>query len=166
MESKQQLMHSLRTAYSITLPLLEDLQDAPMTPPTAHGGNHPTWLAGHLAHSVGLLVWEIMQGKPNPLADWNERFQGGSQPQSDGAVYPAYEEILSQFKSLHEEAFALLETLTEEQLDQPSKNPPPNFEEVFGTWRQCFGAMALHLTNHRGQAAVCRTALGREPLLV
>lgn len=166
MESKQQLQHSLHTAYSITLPLLADLQDAPMAFPTEHGGNHPTWLAGHLTHSVGLLLWEIMQGKPNPLAQWDELFQGGSQPQSDETIYPAYEEILAKFKSMHEEAFTLLESLSEDDLNQPSQNPPPGFEEVFGTWRQCFSALSLHLTNHRGQAAVCRTSLGRKPLLV
>lgn len=166
MESKQQLLHSLQTAYSITLPLLEDLRDAPMTPPTAYGGNHPTWLAGHLSHSVGNLLWEVMQGNPNPLAQWSELFQGGSQPQADEAVYPDYEELLDNFKTIHEEAFALLESTSEEALDQPSKNPPPGFEHVFATWRDCFSVVALHLTNHRGQVAVCRTALGRKPLLV
>ncbi len=165
MQSKELLKIGIDTAIGITVPLLEDLKDAPLAFPSANGGNHAMWIAGHLAYSTGQLMWEMMLGKENPLAEWKDQFAAGTQPTDDASRYPSYEEVLRRFRGVHAEALALLDATSEAELDQPSKNVPEEFGPFFGTRRQCFLALTLHLAMHRGQAAVCRRMLGRKPIL-
>ena len=165
MQSKELLKIAINTAYGITLPLLEDMADTPMTFPTANGGNHPTWIVGHLAYSTGGVIWGVMQGKENPLAEWKDLFAGGTEPQGDAEKYPPYDQLLAKFQEMHNETLELLESMSEEDLDQPSKQCPEGREGFFGTYRQCFLAMAIHLSNHRGQISDCRRSLERKPLL-
>jgi hypothetical protein len=155
----------LELSAGITLPLFEDVKDAPLTQPTAGGGNHPLWLLGHLTHGEGFLFWDCMRGEANPVAEWGECFSGGTTPVADAGKYPAYNEILAKFHELRGQTLALLDSLNEGDLDRASVNCPAERAGFFGTWRQCFLAASLHMMNHRGQVAVCRRAVGRKPLL-
>ena len=165
MQSKETLRHAIESSVQMTLPLLEDLRDAPLAFPTAHGGNHAMWIAGHMAHSAGHLLWQMMRGEANPLSEWNELFGGRTQPHDDAEKYPAYDDVLAKFQQIHDDVLTLLESMSEDQLDQTSHSAPEGFEAFFGTYRRCFLTLSLHLANHRGQLAVCRTALGRTPLM-
>ena len=165
MQSKELLQTGIQTAYEITLPLLEDMKDAPLTFPTPNGGNHPTWVAGHLAFGIGQVIWETMLGKPNPLADWSESFAGSTEPHGDAHRYPPYEEVLTKLRSIHQQSLGILSEMSEADLDQPSKQCPEELQSFFGTCRQCFLAMVIHFANHRGQVADARRVLGRTPIL-
>jgi uncharacterized damage-inducible protein DinB len=67
----------------------------------------------------------------------------------------------------------LLESLSEEDLDKPTKAPPKGREREFATYGQSFLVLALHQTMHRGNVTDARRAAGRstatrvanEPLL-
>lgn len=165
MQSKDLLISALQVSHALTVPLLEDLKDAAMQPPTPNGGNHPTWVAGHLAYGEGNLFWHMMRGEPNPLAEHAEILDGGSQPSDDPSVYPPIEELIAKYCELREQTMALLESLSEEDLDQSSVNCPEEYRGFFGTWRQCFLSAALHGMMHRGQLADSRKALGRDPIM-
>lgn len=165
MDSRELLRISLQMSGDLLLPLLQDMQDAPMTPPTPNGGNHPTWIAGHMAFAEGNLFLHTMRGEPNPLDEWKSILDGGTQPSDDPSIYPSMDESISRFQELREQTMALLGSLSEEDLDQPSVNCPEERKAFFGTWRQCFLAAVLHGMMHRGQVADCRRALGREPLM-
>lgn len=163
MQSRELLLTANQHAYTLTMPLMEDLRTAPLVPP-APGGNHAHWVVGHLLFSEGRFQ-QIMRGGENPFEDMQSCFGGQSTPISDGSGYQPYDDLLIRLQSQHQTVIALLETLTEEELDQPSQGCPPGFEPFFGTWRHVLLMRSMHWMIHRGQLADCRRAAGRAPLL-
>ena len=150
-------------AHQFTAMALEDMQDAPMTRPTDRGGNHPLWIAGHLAFGEG-LVQQVVRGVPNPVEHWAPLFKFGTQPTDDPSHYPAFGEVMAEFHELYEANMRLLDELGEEGLDRPIENPPPGFEDFFKTPAHVLFINALHTMNHRGQVADARRAAGRSPM--
>jgi hypothetical protein len=166
MQSRQLLQMALQLSERASLMLLEDMKDAPLAFPTSKGGNHPLWIVGHLTYSEGMLCWQFARGEKNPVAEWKELFDAGTQPLADAAKYPPYEAVIQKFKEIRKQTMAYLETLTEEDLDKPAKGVPKPFETFFSTVRQCFLMAAMHPMNHRGQVADARRAAGRKPLFM
>lgn len=163
MESKEVLKMILR-ADQMVMPLLLDMQDAPLTFPTSNGGCHPLWVLGHMTYGEGNLFWHLMRGEPNPVAEWEELFDMGTEPVGDAEKYPPFDEVLQKHYEIHGEVEQLLESLSEEELDQPSKNVPPEWAKNFGTWRQCFLMGGMHWLSHRGQVCDARRAAGKSPM--
>ena len=153
----------LEWSASATLALVDDMQDAPRPFPTPKGGNHPLWVVGHLAHSEGEVL-RIMLGRPNPLADWKEQFGAGSQPKADAKVYPSLFEVRKAFTDARAGTLDILSSLTDADLDKPSKECPPELTEFVGTYGQCLLLLVIHPMHHRGQVADARRAAGRKPL--
>jgi hypothetical protein len=166
MQSKEILLLANRGCAAMALPLLEDLATAPLISPAPATGNHAHWILGHLLLSEHGFR-HAMTGVPNPRESWKPMFGGGSTPDPQGAGYPPYSEMLAELKSQQEAMLGYLESLSEADLDQPSKVAPrPGFEAFFGTCRSLFLTRALHWMNHRGQLANCRGAAGRPPLMM
>lgn len=163
MHSKDLLLTANQHAHTLTMPLMEDLRTAPLIPP-APGGNHAHWVVGHLLFSEGRFQ-QIMNGGDNQFENLQSCFGGQSIPRSDGSSYQPYGDLLSALQLQHQAAMAVLETLTENDLDQPCQSCPSGFEPFFGTWRHVFLMRSMHWMIHRGQLADCRRAAGREPLL-
>ena len=161
MQSKEMLKTTLETCHGMVIRLIEDMKDAPLTFPTPNGGCHPLWIVGHLAFSEGQLIRDWMLGESNPLAEWQEMFGIGTVPTAAAANYPPYAELMAKFQQAHEDTLALLDSMSEEDLDTPTKNAPPDYEKYFPTYRQTFLMTALHRMMHRGQAADARRAAGR-----
>ena len=157
---------AIRTALNFSddnLAALEDMADAPLTRPSADGGNHPMWIAGHLAFTEGRLH-QILNGGENPLADWRPLFDWGSAPTDDAADYPPYAEVLDAFRDLRAKTYALLDGLDDTALDGPTKNPPPGMNGPFGTVGPVLLLVAGHQAMHCGQATVARRAAGKAPM--
>ena len=164
MDSKENILFTNCACAMLVFPLLEDLQSAPLVSPVSGGGNHAHWILGHLVVSEGQFR-VTMEGGENPNESLKSFFSGGSQPSPDASGYPAYGDLLQQFKSMHEANLAWMQSLSESDLDQPSKMVRPGFEAFFGTWRQVLSMRPLHWMNHRGQLADCRRAAGRAPIM-
>ncbi len=156
---------ALTNTRAITMPLIDDMRDAPLTFPTQNGGNHPLWVMGHLAYAEGRLVQNIMQGKENPLEEWKPIFGPGSEPHQDASAYPDMDTVLAQFEKLRGQTLALLDELTDEDLDRKSAACPEGREAFFGTWGVCLLTIAMHTANHRGQVSDARRAAGRERVM-
>jgi uncharacterized damage-inducible protein DinB len=154
---------SLEMSSKSTLALVDDIQDAPLTFPTPKGGNHPLWVLGHLAYAEGELQ-RIMLGRPNPLADWKERFGAGSEPKADAKSYPSFAEVRKAFANARAATLDIVGTLTDDDLDRPSKDCPPELQEFVGTYAGCLMVLIVHPMHHRGQVADARRAAGRKPL--
>ena len=165
MQSKDLIKMNLESCKGMLLPMIEDMKDAPLTFPTLKGGNHPLWVLGHLAYSEDSLLQEMMLGESNPLAEWKEIFSNGTEPVDEAGQYPPFEEVLGKCLEAHQSSMALLESMSEEDLDTPSKNCPPQYASFFGTYRQCFQQIANHWWMHQGQVADARRAAGRKPLM-
>lgn len=165
MQSKDLLVLANQRCASLVLPLLDDLKSVPLVAPTTNSGNHAHWVLGHLVLSE-VRFRSMMEGTSHPRESLKPMFGGGSKPSSTGEGYPAYDDLLTELKLSHEKTLAWLESLTETDLDQPSKAIPQGFEAFFGTWRHILMMRALHWMNHRGQLADCRHAAGRSPLMM
>ncbi len=122
------------------------------------------WILGHLTYSEANLVSSLIKGEQNPCADWKELFDAGTEPSADASLYPAMDELLAKFAEVRGQTLALLDTLTDADLDKPS-HAPEEMQAFFGTVGSCLAAVIMHFTWHGGQAADARRALGRPPIM-
>lgn len=159
------LRFQIAMSKNITTVLLADMLDAPMTFPTSKGGNHPTWVAGHLAYSESNLIHHMLLGKTNPLIDWKPLFGAGSQPTADAKSYPPLGDLLVQWNEVRDHTLQVLDSFSDEDLDKASASPPEGREEFFGTYGKVLSMVGLHPLMHRGQVSDARRAAGREKLM-
>lgn len=150
----------------MTMALLDDMKDAPMTAPTPNGGNHPMWVLGHLVFAEAGLVDQVMLGNEHPLESWRELFGAAHGPVDDQSKYPSWDEVRAKADQVRARTLEVLEGLTDADLAKPSKNCPPEREQFFGTIGGCCTVLMLHPAMHRGQVADARRALGRSPLML
>lgn len=166
MKATDLLRDQLEASKGMTATLLADMRDAPLTSPTSDGGNHPLWIAGHLVFSEAKITHDLMCGKLSPLDNWESLFGRGSRPLDDVHEYPlTIPETLAVWDEVRANTLAILEGLSDEDLDQPVAKCPPGREAMFGTFGKAFSMAAMHPLNHRGQVADARRVLGREPLM-
>ena len=155
---------SLEMSNAWIMGIAADMADAPLVRPTPNGGNHPLWCVAHMTYAEGNLVDVLCQGKPNPVADWESRFDMGTTPSDDASIYPSYEEVLAKAAEVRAATMEYVETLTDEDLDKPS-TAEGDMAQWFGTIGQCLAGIPVHVGYHGGQIADCRRADGRPPLM-
>jgi uncharacterized damage-inducible protein DinB len=144
--------------------IVEDMKKAPLTQPCSNGGNHPLWNIGHLAYIEG-AIRHVVTGEANPVEKWAPLFATGSQPKTDAAAYPPFEEILRSYRDLRAANKKMLDQLGEAGLDRTPKFVPPGFEEAMKTNGQALLLITLHNMVHYGQITDCRRAAGLKPLM-
>jgi uncharacterized damage-inducible protein DinB len=152
---------NLKNSATRVLARVEDMREHCLVFPTPQGGGHTLWVLGHLAYIEGLVVRAFMLGEPNPLAEWEELFDG---PDTTGDIseYPPFDQVLAKCREMRESTVALLDSFTEDDLDRGSANTPEGHEDTFGTYRLCLQYVADHWYMHRGQLADARRAAGLE----
>lgn len=164
MKATDFVKHSMESSAGWAMGLLEDMKDAPLTQPTAAGGNHPLWILGHLVYSEGNLLDGFILGQPNRFDDLASMFANGTTPSTNADDYPAMDELFAKFQEVRAASLAHLATLSDDDLDQKS-HAPEEFGAFFGTVGACYSAMATHVAFHAGQVADARRAAGRDPLM-
>jgi uncharacterized damage-inducible protein DinB len=136
------------------------MSDAATTFPTPNGGCHPLWVLGHLALVEGMIPG-VLFGDKNPAGEWQHYFGEDSDPVSNAGAYPSFAEVREKYVQLREQNLKLLESLSEEDLDKPTKAPPKGREREFSTYGRSFLALALHQMMHRGNVTDAWRAAGR-----
>ena len=91
-------------------------------------------------------------------------FGSSREPVAEADKYLPWEQVRQEFDKVRARTLDLLEGLSDDDLDQPSKNCPPGREQMMGTVGACFLILALHPAIHRGQVADSRRMAGRKPL--
>lgn len=160
MDAIHTLKLGLTFSHTRTRGAIESLRDHPVAQPTEAGGNHATWIAGHLAYREFQVINWVMLGKTNPLAHWKDMFDMGSTPKPDGALYPALDELVGAFDDAHANTLAVLESMSDADLDTPSVNPPERAIETFRTRAHCLSLMVVHPAIHLGQLTDVRRVVG------
>ena len=161
MQSIDLVRHNLRRGRQLVLARIEDMREHAVVFPTPKGGNHTLWVLGHLAFVESLVVHAFMLGRPNPLGEWEEVFDVAA-PSGDIGTYPPFDEVLARCREVRESTIALLNSLSEDDLDKVSAKVPRGFEDTFGTYRLCLQYAADHWYMHRGHLADARRAAGLE----
>ena len=127
--------------------------------PTPRGGAHTLWVLGHLAYIEAQVVRQFMRGEENPLARWEQVFDGAD-VSGDSSLYPPFDDVLAKCREVRESTIALADSLSEDMLDTVSANVPKGFEDTFGTYRLCLQYAADHWYMHRAHLADARRAAG------
>ncbi len=165
MESIDLIRDNLKKSRDRVLARVEEMREHCVVFPTPNGGCHTLWVLGHLAYIEALVVRGFMLGERNPLAEWEEVFDGAD-TSGDISQFPRFDQVLAKCREVRESTVALLDSLSEDDLDKASANVPAGFEGAFGTYRLCLQYVADHWYMHRGQLADARRAAGLERIWV
>jgi uncharacterized damage-inducible protein DinB len=160
MHTKDAIQFALTVSNGAVLSVIDEMSGAATTFPTPNGGCHPLWVLGHLTLVEGMIP-AVLFGAKNPAAEWQQYFGENSEPVSDPSAYPPLSEVREKYLQLREQNLKLLESLSEEDLDKPTKAPPKGREREFATYGHSFLVLALHQTMHRGNVTDARRAAGR-----
>lgn len=161
MQSIDLVRDNLKKSRDRVLARVEEMREHCLVFPTPKGGGHTLWVLGHLAYVEALVVRHFMLGEANPLAEWQEIFDGAD-TSGDIGVYPPFDQVLAKCREMRESTVALLNSLSENDLDKVSASVPGGFEDTFGTYRLCLQYVADHWYMHRGHLADARRAAGLE----
>jgi uncharacterized damage-inducible protein DinB len=159
MQTKETIQFALNVSNGAVMSAIDKMSGAPTTFPTPNGGCHPLWVLGHLAIVEGMVL-EVLFGERNPVAEWQKYFGENSQPVDDSSAYPPFAEVRAKYVELRERNLKILDSLSEEELDRPTKAPPKGREQEFATFGRSFLVLALHQTMHRGHVTDARRAAG------
>src|SRR5215207_9559402 len=159
MQSIDLIRDNLRKSEHRVLALVEQMREHCVMFPTPRGGCHTLWVLGHLAYIEALVIRTFMVGEANPLADWEKIFDGAD-VSGDIGRYPPFDDVLAACREMRASTGALLDSLSEPDLDTRSARVPAGFEDTFGTYRLCLQYVADHWYMHRGHLADARRAAG------
>jgi hypothetical protein len=157
MHTKDAIKFALSASNGAVLSVIDEMSAAPTTFPTPNGGCHPLWVLGHLALIEGSIP-AIVFGEQNPAAKWAEYFGEGSEPVDDVGGYPPLAEVRDMYVRLREKNLALLDSLSEADLDRATVAPPKGREREFATYGSSFLVLALHQMLHRSHVTDARRA--------
>ena len=160
MQTKEAIKFALTVSDRAVLSVIDEMSSAATTFPTPNGGGHSLWGLGHLTLVEGMIP-AVLFGDKNPAAEWQQYFGEDSKAVSDAGAYPPFAEVRKKYLQLREQNLKLLESLSEADLDKPTKAPPKGREREFATYGQSFFVLALHQTMHRGNVTDARRAAGR-----
>jgi len=160
MQTKEAIKFALTVSNGAVLSVIDEMSGAATTFPTPNGGCHPLWVLGHLTLIEGTIP-AILFGDKNPAAEWQQYFGENSEPVADASAYPPFTEVREKYLQLREQNLNLLESLSEKDLDKPTKAPPKGREQEFATFGRSFLTLALHEMLHRANVTDARRAAGR-----
>jgi uncharacterized damage-inducible protein DinB len=163
MQTKDAIKFALTVSNGAVLSVIEEMSDAATTFPTPNGGCHSLWVLGHLTLVEGMIP-AVFFGDKNPAAEWQHYFGENSEPVADPSAYPPFAEVREKYRQLREQNLKLLESMSEADLDKPTKAPPKEREQEFATYGRSFLTLALHQAMHRGNVTDARRAAGRAVL--
>jgi hypothetical protein len=155
MHTKEIIQFALNVSNGAVLSIVDEMSDAPITFPTSNGGCHPLWVLGHLTFIEGAIP-ELLLGEINPVERWQQYFGTGTEPVADADKYPSLSEIREKYLQLRERNLKLLESLSEEELDGPTRTQPKGLENEFATYGKSFMTLALHQMSHRSHLTDAR----------
>lgn len=139
--------------------LVKDVPEERMAEQPHGVPNHPAWVIGHLAATNDFFL-KVALGQPTTLPEsWGKLFGPGSSPTTDRAIYPAKAELLDALVKTCERLSAALQTVSEEELNQP--NPVEKMASRFPTKGDVLAFIATsHAAMHLGQVSSWRRAAG------
>ncbi len=163
MQSADLIRHTLQLSSEWSLGVARDMADAPLTQPTPRGGNHPMWVMGHVTYSEADIA-TFITGEPNPLAAWKPMFDQGTEPSTNAADYPAFDEVLAAFEKTRAATLALLDRFNDASLSAQPSHVPESAKDFppMQTIGSLLHFIAIHQLCHFGQLTDARRSAGRK----
>src|SRR5688572_10422806 len=113
MDSIGLIRENLRSSEEIVLVRIEEMRSHSMVFPTPRGGCHTLWVLGHLAYIESLVVRDFMLGEQNPLAHWEDLFDGADVSEDPGR-FPSFDQVLRECRGIRAATISLVDSLTED----------------------------------------------------
>lgn len=126
------------------------------------GKGHALWQVGHVAVALDIITntW-ILGGKPALPAEYNKKFSpgimGGDTPSANAGDYPAFDEVLANYRKAAANTVELLNGISDEDLPGELRGPVPDTaRSFFGKLGTGLTGMAMHDAHHHGQLAMLK----------
>src|SRR5437667_5988406 len=132
MQSIDLIRDNLKKSEDRVLTRVEQMREHCVVFPTPNGGCHTLWVLGHLAYIEALVIRTFMLGEANPLAECEGVFDGAD-VNGEISQYPLFDDVLAKCREVRASTVALLDSLSERDLDRVSAKAPEGFEDTFGT---------------------------------
>jgi uncharacterized damage-inducible protein DinB len=159
MNAQQAIRATMDTSSIILNRYLEDLSDADLMRRPGPGCNHIAWQLGHLVASENQLLESVATGTgiqlPEGFAAKHTKEKLGD---DNPANFYSKQEYLDLFEKVHQATYAVIEELSDADLDQPA---PESFRSMFPTVGHIIILIAIHGLMHAGQFVPVRRALGK-----
>jgi hypothetical protein len=162
MNTKQALRTSIDGANMIWNGYLEDLSDADLLVRPVPGANHIAWQLGHCIAAENMMVNGAKPGAMPALPEGFEQKHSKETAASDNPKdFLTKAEYLKLAKEQRAATYALLETLSDADLDKPA---PESMRSYCPTIGAIFSMQGTHWLMHAGQWAIIRRKLGKPAL--
>ncbi|GJM26434.1 MAG: hypothetical protein DHS20C16_28490 [Phycisphaerae bacterium] len=163
MTRKEFIKESLNFSRGFTNQLLDKFESESDWMYQAHPkANHAMWCAGHLALTDDFFVGLLAPDNATDTSEAQKLFGMGTEPLSDAAAYPAPAEIRKRLNDARGRLLAVLDGMSEEDLDKPTPEGAPEF---LPTAESIFKLAAFHEGIHTGQTTVSNQGLGHPPVV-
>ena len=159
MNARQAIKLAIDMGDMVSLPYVEDLNDADLMRRPCPGCNHINWQIGHLIVSENQMVDQAVPGSMPALpAGFAEKYSKDTAPSDDASKFVKKDDLLAIHKKQRAAALAALEKITDDKLDSSTGL---DYAPTFGS---LFSLLGSHWLMHAGQWVVVRRQLGRKPL--
>ena len=159
MNSKQFIIEQMRMVRGMLTERVSDIAEDKMTVRAVEGGVHLAWILSHLAWSEAGVIDKFIREQPNPQLGLGETSGMDSVVADEAGAYASKGEALATLEKVRAETLKFLDSLSEQDLDKPVKQGPPEFK----SWGSIFALIPAHEAHHNGQISVIWRRLGHGP---
>jgi len=159
MNAREAIKLAIEMGDMVSLPYLEDLNDAELMRRPCPGCNHINWQVGHLIVSENEMMNQAIPGSlPALPTGFAEKYSKETATSDDASKFSKKDELLKIHKAQRAATLAALNKLTDEKLDAGTGL---DYAPTLGSVLSMQGS---HWLMHAGQWVVVRRQLGRKPL--
>jgi uncharacterized damage-inducible protein DinB len=163
MNAKEVLKTSLQSTQNLLNWYVEDLSDADFLARPAPGANHIAWQLGHLIEAEGGLITQFVApgtypALPPGFKEKHTKETANAEPPKGFLSKAEYMNLFNQARGV---TLAVVDKLTEADLDKPTAGNMAKFAPTFGA---ILVLISNHTLMHAGQFSVLRRKLGKPVL--
>jgi len=156
------IKHELQLPACAVQAYLQDLTDDDLMRRPVENANHIAWQLGHLIeseHNLNNMVCpDSMPALPDGFAAKHAKENAGS---DDKSAFCTKEEYLKAMDEQRAGTLALLDKLSDEELEKPAPEPIQKFGATVGA---VIAGQSAHWMMHAGQWVIVRRQLGKEAI--
>ena len=157
-----QIKHELNLPTFAVQTYLQDLSDEDLMRRPVPNANHIAWQLGHLIdaeHNLNNMV--CPDSMPDLPAGFSEQHNKEAAASDDPGAFRSKEEYLKLMAEQRAGTLALLDKLSDEELEKPS---PEEIHKFGATVGAVIAGQSAHWMMHTGQWVIVRRLLGKEAM--
>ncbi len=162
MSIASQIKNELNLPAFVVQSYLQDLSDEDLMRRPVPNANHIAWQLGHLIDSEHQLNNMVCPDSMPALPDgFTEKHNKEAAASDDASAFCTKDEYLKLMEEQRAGTLALLDRLSDEELEKPSPEPIQQFGATVGA---VIAGNSAHWMMHAGQWVIVRRQLGKEAI--